>query len=79
MDISVTQFRAQCLELIRQVEAGGEEVRIRRHGRVVARLSPPPGRALEGKPPWQTLHGSGQLHVEPEDSVLSNSDFSALQ
>ena len=66
MDISVTQFRAQCLELIRQVEAGGEEIRIRRHGRVVARLSPP-------------LHGSGQLHVAPEDSVLSNSDFSALQ
>lgn len=79
MDISVTQFRAQCLELIRRVEAGGEEVRIRRHGRVVARLSPPPGQILDGKPPWQGLHGSGRLNVEPEDSVLSDSAFSALQ
>jgi antitoxin (DNA-binding transcriptional repressor) of toxin-antitoxin stability system len=79
MDISVTQFRAQCLELIRQVEAGGEEVRIRRHGRVVARLSPPPGHSLDGQPPWHALQGSGQLHVEPEDSVFSDTDFSALQ
>jgi antitoxin (DNA-binding transcriptional repressor) of toxin-antitoxin stability system len=30
MDISVTQFRAHWLELIRQVEAGGEEVQILR-------------------------------------------------
>jgi antitoxin (DNA-binding transcriptional repressor) of toxin-antitoxin stability system len=32
MAISVTQFRAHCLELIRQVEAGGEEVQISRIG-----------------------------------------------
>jgi len=43
MDILVSQFRAHCLELIRQVEAGGEEVQIRRRSRVVARLSPLPG------------------------------------
>jgi prevent-host-death family protein len=38
MDISVTRFRAQCLELIRQVESGGEVVEITRHGKTVARL-----------------------------------------
>jgi antitoxin (DNA-binding transcriptional repressor) of toxin-antitoxin stability system len=48
MDILVSQFRAHCLELIRQVEAGGEEVQIRRRSRVVARLSPLPGRAASG-------------------------------
>lgn len=41
MDISVTEFRAQCLELIRQVESGGEVVGITRHGKLVARLIPP--------------------------------------
>jgi antitoxin (DNA-binding transcriptional repressor) of toxin-antitoxin stability system len=79
MDISVTQFRAHCLELIRQVEAGGEEVQIRRRGRVVARLSPPPGRAASGPPPWTALRGSGRFDVEPEDSVLDAQAFSALQ
>lgn len=79
MDISVTQFRARCLELIRQVEAGGEEVRIRRRGRVVARLSPSPGCAANGAPPWQALRGSGALNAQPEDSVLAAQDFSALQ
>jgi prevent-host-death family protein len=34
----VTRFRAQCLELIRQVESGGEVVEITRHGKTVARL-----------------------------------------
>lgn len=78
MDISVTQFRARCLELIRQVEAGGDEVRIHRRGRVVARLSPPPGSANSDTPPWQALRGSGALNAEPEHSVLAAQDFSAL-
>ncbi len=30
MDISVTQFRANCLELIRQVETGGEAIDTKR-------------------------------------------------
>lgn len=79
MDISVTQFRARCLELIRLVEAGGDEVRIRRRGRVVARLSPPPGSASSGALPWQALRGSGELSAQPEDSVLAAQEFSALQ
>jgi antitoxin (DNA-binding transcriptional repressor) of toxin-antitoxin stability system len=41
IDMSVTEFRAHGLELIRQVEAGGEALDIKRHDRLVARLSPP--------------------------------------
>jgi antitoxin (DNA-binding transcriptional repressor) of toxin-antitoxin stability system len=40
MDISVTEFRASCLELIRHVETGGEAIDIKRRGKVVARLAP---------------------------------------
>ena len=79
MDISVTRFRAQCLELIRQVECGGEEVEITRHGKPVARLTPPADGTPERQRPWQTLRGSGALEVEPEDSVLDARAFDALR
>jgi antitoxin (DNA-binding transcriptional repressor) of toxin-antitoxin stability system len=39
MDISVTNVKARCLDLIRKVEENGESVTIRRKGRVVARLA----------------------------------------
>ena len=79
MDISVTTFRAQCLELIRQIEAGGEPITIRRHGKAVARLSPPPGPVEQAVRPWGQLHGSGSLLASPEESVLQAGDFEALR
>ncbi len=51
MDISVTRFRALCLELIRQVESGGEVVEITRHGKTVARLIPPAGTSASAQKP----------------------------
>ena len=79
MDISVTRFRAQCLELIRQVESGGEAVEITRHGKTVARLTPPIGGPSISQRPWEKLRGSGLLAMEPEDSVLDAQAFDALR
>ena len=79
MDISVTRFRAQCLELIRQVESGGEVVEITRHGKTVARLTPPAGSAATDQRPWEMLRGSGMLVIEPEESVLDAQAFDALR
>ena len=67
MGISVTEFRAQCLELIRQVE------------KLAARLMPPTARSAKGLPPWTTLRGSGVLHAEPKESVLEAQVFDALR
>lgn len=77
MDISVTQFRASCLELIRRVETGGEPIDIKRRGKVVARLAPPPAAAEKPRKPWERLRGSGQLLAEPGESVLNERDFEA--
>ena len=79
MDISVTRFRAQCLEWIRQVESGGEVVEITRHGKPVARLTPPAGGISPSQRPWEKLRGSGVLAMKPEDSVLPDRDFDALR
>ncbi len=75
MDISVTAFRANCLELIRRVEAGGEAIDIKRRGRVVARLSPPPPPAEPSKKPWERLRGTGELLAKPGESVLLHEEF----
>ena len=79
MDISVTQFRASCLELIRRVETAGEPVDIKRRGKVVARLTaaPKPGKATPKA--WETLRGSGELNAEPEESVLDEAAFEAAR
>lgn len=69
MDISVTRFRAQCLEWIRQVESGGE----------VVEITPPAGGTSPSQRPREKLRGSGVLAMEPEDSVLSDRDFDALR
>jgi len=70
MDISVTRFRATCLELIRRVETRGEPVDIKRRGKVVARLAPPPAAGEPPRRPWERLLGSGELLTEPGESAL---------
>lgn len=77
MDISITQFRASCLKLIRRVEAKGESVDIKRRGKVVARLAPPPVASQRSRKPWERLRGSGELMADAGDSVLDERDFEA--
>ena len=76
MDISVTEFKAHCLDLIRSVEKSGQPVTIKRHGKVVARLTPPlVGGAAAA--PWERLRHIGKLLASPEESVLQADDFEA--
>ena len=76
--VSVTQFKAQCLDLIRQVESGGVPVDLVRRGKVVARLVPTVD-AASGTPPWERLIGTGRLNAAPAESVLDPGDFDALR
>jgi len=78
MTISVTELKARCLQIIREVEANGEVVEITRHGEVVARLLPATVVPADVKP-WHRLHGTGVLLATPEESVLEDSDFEALR
>lgn len=77
MTISVTEFKARCLEILRDLESRGEVIEIERRGRIVARVVPVAGDASGDRPPWHRLRGSGELHAEPEESVLSDEDFEA--
>ncbi len=77
MGTSVTQLRARCLDLIRRVERGGAPIDIKRRGKVVARLAPPPAAEAAPRKPWEVLRGSGALLAEPEESVLDARAFEA--
>jgi prevent-host-death family protein len=76
--VSVTEFKAHCLDVIRQVEQEGTTVDLTRHGRVVARLVPTP-QTSKGVAPWLRLRGRGRLIGAPEAGVLDDSDFDALR
>ncbi|MGH8634623.1 MAG: type II toxin-antitoxin system Phd/YefM family antitoxin [Burkholderiales bacterium] len=81
MDISVTEFKHRCLEIIRRVEETGKPVIITRRGRVVARLNPSGATAgSSGLKPWEQLRAmGGRLLAKPAESVLRDGDFEALR
>ena len=75
--VSVSEFKAHCLDLIRQVEKAGTAVDLLRRGKLVARLVPTTS-ALQGTPAWLRLRGSGVLTASAEESVLDGSEFEAM-
>jgi prevent-host-death family protein len=80
MDISVTDFKQRCLDIIRRVERGGEPVTITRRGRMVARLSAPRAEPKISRKPWERLQAmGGRCDFEAEESVLREEDFEALR
>jgi prevent-host-death family protein len=78
MDISVTEFKQRCLELIRQVEETGKPVTITRRGRAVAQLDPPVMAAATGVRPWERLRGRARWLAEPGERFISEKDIRGL-
>ena len=81
MDISVTEFKHRCLEIIRRVEDTGKPVAITRRGKVVARLNPSGPAAGSGRlEPWERMRAlGGHLRAGPAESVLRDEDFEAMR
>jgi prevent-host-death family protein len=79
MDISVTDFKQRCLEIIRRVERTGAPVAITRRGKVVAQLRrfDAAQRAAAAKP-WERLRAmGGRLVASPGESAASEKEFEA--
>lgn len=64
--ISASQFKAQCLAMLDEVAATGEEILVTKRGHAVARVSP----ATEPA----SLHGSVTFNV-PDDELLEPLDI----
>lgn len=78
MTITVTEFKARCLEILRDVEESGEPVTLVRRKKVVAVIYPAHIGNAEVKP-WHRLRGMATLHAAPGESVLRDEDFEALR
>ena len=80
MDISVTEFKHRCLEIIRRVEESGKPVAITRRGKV-ARLNPSSSSIEPSRlKPWEQLRAlGGRLRAKPSESVLRDEDFEVLR
>ncbi len=71
MDISVSEFKHRCLEIIRRVEKTGKPVAITRRGKVVVRLNPSGSAVNGGLKPWEQVRSlGGRLVAQPGESVL---------
>lgn len=81
MDISVTEFRHRCLEIIRRVEKTRQPVTLTRRGKAVARLQAPIPRASDTRlKPWEQLRAlGGRLQAQPGESVIRDEEFEALR
>ncbi len=81
MDISITEFKHRCLEIVRRVEKTGKPVTIKRRGRVVAQLEPSSSSASASPmKPWEQLRAlGGNLLAAPGESVLRDEDFEAMR
>lgn len=78
MDISITEFKQRCLEIVRGVETTRRSVTIRRRGKAVAQLEPSPPAGMAELQPWEQLRAlGGQLQAQPGESLLRNEDFEA--
>ncbi len=76
MNMNATEFKAKCLSMIDRA-ARGEEVRITKRGRVVARLVPD---ADVGERPWLSLRGTTVVwRGDPLAPALDESEVEALK
>ena len=63
-EISATQFRANCMKLLDEVERTGQPLVITKHGKPVARL--------ESERKRRDLKGSVTFHVSDEELVYAS-------
>jgi prevent-host-death family protein len=59
--VSASQFKAQCLAMLDEVAATGEEIVVTKRGRAVARVS------AASEP--ESLRGSATFHVSDEEVI----------
>ena len=78
--IPVTQFKAQCTKLLREVAAGKQSIQVTKHGRIMAVVNPP--EELSEPPQKNPLMGclKGTVTYHPGwDEPMGDADWEACR
>lgn len=67
--ISVSEFKAVCLRLLREVNASGKEILITKDGKELAIVSPPRKKAKPNRA-FGALKDSTEIHVDLSQPLL---------
>ena len=72
--INTTEFKANCLQWIDEVQKTGEDLVISKRGKPVARVV-----AEHAAKPWLALRGTGKFTKDPFEPVLKETEIDALK
>ena len=72
MNVTATEFKAKCLQLMNEVGKKHEPILITKRGEIVAQLVPPPPAA---KKPWLKLAGAARIKGDILRPTLSTREI----
>jgi len=76
--MSVTEFKAKCMQVVREVATHPYTVEITNRGKVVAVVSPPPAAAAaDPRTFWGSLHGTVSHLAGDFDNPLGDKEWEA--
>jgi len=75
--MAVSEFKARCTQVLRELAASGRTVEITSRGKVVAVVSPPP--STGENPAWGALRGAVLEIAGDFDQPLGDQEWEAAQ
>ena len=76
MEISATEFKARCLDLMDRVNMTGERIQVTKRGKIVAELGPP---AYDKKPPSGPGVAKGKMRIVGDIMAPLDVEWDALK
>ena len=76
-EVSVSKFKATCLELLREIQETGQSVVITKHGKPIAEVHPPQRR--RDRSPIGIMKGRGEILGDIVSPVVPAHEWEALK
>lgn len=76
--IPISQFKAACTRMLREVATADKLIEVTRHGRVVALVTPPPTRPSRTRF-WGSMHGTSTAKDDLVAPAAGEKDWRAAQ
>jgi prevent-host-death family protein len=75
--VSVSKFKATCLELLREIQETGQSILITKHGKPIAEVYPP--QSKRGRSPIGIMKGRGEILGDIVSPAAPAGEWEALE